>query len=258
MGGSISVQSTPGVGSRSALRMPAERVPDDDADAAAARLEHVIGDECREGHEPLRILIVDDEAANRQVITGLLEPLGFRLREALNGRDALEQCADWRPDLILMDLRMPVLDGIEATRALRADEATRRIPVVAVTAAAFSQDRAAAREAGCSAHLAKPVLRSALLKALAALLPLRWRYRNGPEAAAAEDADAQAEPLPPEAFATLADLVQQGNIHAIANFAETLTQRSKHPRLAAALSRLAARYDMAGLRRLLAELEAKV
>jgi PAS domain S-box-containing protein len=261
MGGRISVERTPGAGSRFALRIPAERVSDDDddadADAEAARLEHVIGYERREGSGPLRILIVDDEAANRRVIIGLLEPLGFRLREALHGRDALALCADWRPDLILMDLRMPVMDGLEATRALRADEATRRIPVVAVTAAAFSQDRAAAREAGCSAHPAKPVLRSALLKALATLLPLRWRYRSVQAEAAADDADGQTESLPPAALATLAELVQQGNINAIGTFAETLTQRSTHPRLASSLSRLAARYDMAGLRRLVAELEAR-
>jgi CheY-like chemotaxis protein len=101
----------------------------------------------------------------------MLEPLGFDLHAALDGRDALARCADWRPNLVLLDLRMPVMDGIEATRALRADPATRQTPVVAVTAAAFGKDRASALRAGASAHLVKPLLRSELLSTLASLLP---------------------------------------------------------------------------------------
>jgi CheY-like chemotaxis protein len=103
------------------------------------------------------ILLVEDNHDNRVVYRTMLAHFGFRVVEAVNGRDALQLARDDRPDLILMDISIPVIDGWEATRALKADPDTASIPVVALTAHALDTDRARATEIGFAVFLAKPV-----------------------------------------------------------------------------------------------------
>jgi len=106
-----------------------------------------------------RILIVEDDAINRQVFTLWLQRIGdFEIQEATNGEEALEMIEANPPDCILMDLKMPFLDGWETTRRIRAGELHRRVPIIAVTAQALVGDEELALEAGCDAYLAKPIL----------------------------------------------------------------------------------------------------
>jgi len=103
------------------------------------------------------ILLVEDNDDNRVVYRTMLNHFGFRVVEATDGGEALRCVRDDRPDLILMDISIPVMDGWETTRTLKADPETARIPVIAVTAHALESDRARAEEIGFNLFLTKPV-----------------------------------------------------------------------------------------------------
>jgi CheY-like chemotaxis protein len=104
-----------------------------------------------------RILLVEDNEMNRDAISRLLERRGFSLLLAETGEEGVRLCAEALPDLVLMDLGLPGIDGFEATRRIKADAATRHIPVVALTARALTSDRQAAFDAGCDDYDLKPV-----------------------------------------------------------------------------------------------------
>jgi two-component system, cell cycle response regulator DivK len=102
------------------------------------------------------ILIVEDQEDNRQILRDLLASSGFLMIEAHDGEQALAMARSQRPDLILMDIQLPVVDGYEATRSIKRDPELKHIPVIAVTSYALSGDEERAREAGCDAYVAKP------------------------------------------------------------------------------------------------------
>ena len=103
-----------------------------------------------------RILVVEDHEDNRQILRVLLGSAGYQMIEAHDGETALTTAASERPDLILMDIQLPGLDGYEATRRIKADPALSAIPIIAVTSYALTGDEEKARAAGCSAYVGKP------------------------------------------------------------------------------------------------------
>ena len=103
-----------------------------------------------------RILVVEDQEDNRQILRDLLASTDYEVMEAKNGEEALAMVARQRPDLILMDIQLPILDGYEATRRIKADPALRSIPIIAVTSYALSGDEEKARSAGCDDFVPKP------------------------------------------------------------------------------------------------------
>jgi two-component system, cell cycle response regulator DivK len=117
------------------------------------------------------ILIVEDQEDNRQILRDLLGNAGYALSEAENGEQALAAVAARRPDLILMDVQLPIMDGYEATRRIKADPATRSIPVIVVTSYALSGDDTKARAAGCDAYVSKPYSPRQLLAKVKEFLP---------------------------------------------------------------------------------------
>lgn len=117
----------------------------------------------RPGDPRSLVLVVDDYADAREMYCEYLEFSGFRVAEARNGLEALEQAFALRPDLILMDLSLPAMDGWEATRRLKADARTRDIPVIALTGHALTGFSAGAKQAGCDAFVSKPCLPDALV-----------------------------------------------------------------------------------------------
>lgn len=116
------------------------------------------------------ILLVEDNELNRDMLSRRLARQGYQVLQAVDGGEAIARASDSAPDLILMDLSLPVIDGWEATRRLKADEATRRIPVIALTAHAMAGDREQAMAAGCDDFDTKPVELPRLLEKIAALL----------------------------------------------------------------------------------------
>jgi len=105
-----------------------------------------------------KILVVDDNEDNREILVFRLQRLGFEVLVASNGKEAIETASQAKPDIILMDLRMPVMDGWEATRAIRQTEWGKDLPVVAITAHAMEEDRRRALTAGCNEFIPKPVM----------------------------------------------------------------------------------------------------
>jgi two-component system, cell cycle response regulator DivK len=103
-----------------------------------------------------RILVVEDTENNRRILNDLLTNPGFEVIEATDGEKGVAMAAERQPDLILMDIQLPVVDGYEATRRIKADPVLRKIPVIAVTSYALSGDEAEARAAGCEGYIAKP------------------------------------------------------------------------------------------------------
>ena len=117
-----------------------------------------------------RLLLVEDNEESREGLSRHLHRRGFEVLLAVDGRQGLETARAGAPDLILMDMSLPVLDGWEATRLLKADPATRHIPVISLTAHAMAGDREKALEAGCDDYETKPVEFARLLAKIQALL----------------------------------------------------------------------------------------
>jgi CheY-like chemotaxis protein len=120
-----------------------------------------------------RILVVDDNPSNTKLITFVLQARGWDVRSAADATEALEELAGFRPDLILMDIQLPLVNGLELTRRLKADPATRDIRIVAVTAYAMKGDEQRARDAGCDGYVTKPINTRTLPDQIAALLSER-------------------------------------------------------------------------------------
>ena len=119
-----------------------------------------------------RILVVEDQEDNRRILRDLLTSADYEMTEAVDGEQALAAVAKQRPDLILMDIQMPVLDGYEATRRIKADPALKDVPIIVVTSYASSGgDEARARAAGCDDFVPKPFSPRQLLAKIRKLLP---------------------------------------------------------------------------------------
>ena len=178
------------------------------------------------GHQR-KIMVVDDRPRNRRLITDLLEPLGFDVIGVNSGQEALEKIPNSSPDLILTDLVMSDMDGLEMTRQLRRLLGMQNIPVIACSASAFSSDRRASREAGCNDFLAKPIQVGELLEKLQKYLGLNWVYKaveKEPEALnpKLESSEGIFVAPPTEIVDTLYNLAIKGNLKGVIAEAEKL------------------------------------
>ena len=124
------------------------------------------------------ILVADDQADNLQVLRGMLEPLGFNILQAKDGWQAIEVAQRHKPDLILIDLSMPMMDGFAATEVIRQKPDLAQMVVIAVSAKVFAADQIRSRAAGCNAFLPKPIDENALLALLSDFLHLDWIYKK--------------------------------------------------------------------------------
>jgi signal transduction histidine kinase/CheY-like chemotaxis protein len=176
MGGSITVSSEPGKGSTFRLAVP---VKISEAPSLGSLPEDRRVTALQPGPDAPRVLIVDDDEHNREWLKELLSVLGFTVREADNGREAILAWEQWRPDAILMDVQMPVMDGLDATRGIRAHPEGSDTVIIALTASALDRDRRRAMESGVSDFLSKPVRENELLTLLQMHLGLVYQYAKG-------------------------------------------------------------------------------
>ena len=161
-GGEVHVESEVGRGSRFTVALPIRPRPEvPSADARAMSRPPTPPRGTAVGRT---VLIADDDETNRALLRDLLEHHGYVVREARDGREAVAEALALRPDVVLMDVQMPHLDGLAAMRALRASAATARTPMIALTALAMPGDEARCREAGADEYLAKPIALQRLLK----------------------------------------------------------------------------------------------
>ena len=143
---------------------------------ARARLDVLVhasgyGNSAGESDKSKQILVVEDQEDNRRIVRDLLTTTDYEVMEAENGEEALAAVAKQRPDLILMDIQLPVMDGYEATRRIKADPQLRAIPIIAVTSYALSGDEEKARAAGCDDFVPKPYSPRQLLAKIRKYLP---------------------------------------------------------------------------------------
>jgi CheY-like chemotaxis protein len=183
MGGEIGVAGEPGRGSVFHFEIPVKELSPE-AMPAASRRGRVTG--LAEGQPHYRLLIAEDNLMNRLLLRKLLEPLGFDLREAANGEEAVAVFEKWRPHLIWMDIRMPVLDGLEATRRIKASDLGPNTKIVAVTAHALEEERSEILASECDDFIRKPYQQHEIIDALRKHLGVRFLYEEAPSPAAGD------------------------------------------------------------------------
>ncbi len=197
LGGALRVTSELGRGSRFAFT--AALPPATGAGAPARDPRRVLG--LAPGQGEIRVLVVDNEPDNRRLLTRLLTSVGFTVDEAVDGREALERWERSRPRLVWMDMRMPVVDGYAATRAIREREAAAggHTVVIALTASAFEHDRPRILAAGCDEVVAKPFREAVIFDAMARWLDVRFVHDAAPAPPAAPAlSPARLAALPPD------------------------------------------------------------
>ncbi len=173
MGGDMQLESTLDKGTTFTFTIQAQLADATNVEEKTP-YRRVIGLEA--GQPTYRILIVDDKWENRKAMLNLLEVVGFTTREATNGQEAVDLCSAWQPHLIWMDMRMPVMDGYEATRQIKVTQQGQHIPIIALTASAFEHERPSILAAGCDDIIIKPFQESDIFEKLATHLHVRFVY----------------------------------------------------------------------------------
>jgi signal transduction histidine kinase/DNA-binding response OmpR family regulator len=245
MGGEIRVESQLGQGSRFWFDVD---LPVVNVDAMAPLHERMAT-----GYDGPRkkVLVVDDVTENRAVLFKVLERLGFDMMEATNGIEALEKAQASKPDLILMDVVMPEMSGLEAARRMRQLPLLRDVPIIAVSASTSESDAKQCMTAGMNAFLPKPVDFGKLLQQIAALLQLKWRYEL-PQAGPSVPQEDELLIVPPEKeMETLHHLAQMGNMQDIVCEASRIAELDERYRaFANQLRTLASAYQSKAVLRL--------
>jgi len=177
MGGDIEVSSQLGKGSLFRFEI---NVEEDREGAMAKKVEerHVTG--LQPGQKTRRVLIADDKDDNRTLLSRMLGRIGFEVRAVVNGEEAVQEFEKWRPHLILMDMRMPVMDGFEAIKRIREKPGGRKVKIVSVTASAFDEDRKEAMGIGADDFVGKPFREEVLLGKIKMLLGVAYVYAEEP------------------------------------------------------------------------------
>ncbi|MCG8564826.1 MAG: response regulator [Desulfobacterales bacterium] len=237
MGGSLEVQSHLGKGATFYFTLPIQTPagPPPQSDAS-----HPLPTGLSPDHPTPKILLVEDHGESRIVFTKLLTGLGFQVETATNGQEGVDQFRAQAPDLILMDIRMPVMDGLAATREIKASPGGQTTPIIALTAHAFENEHEKILEAGCDHVVRKPLNEAALLDALAAHGNVC--FTHGAPPAEPVHGEAGAVELAPELKADLIQactLLDQERVQA-------LIQTISHPETAGQLEALARdfRFDL--------------
>jgi CheY-like chemotaxis protein len=234
MGGDIHVESEMGKGATFSFEIPVELVHQSSIINHQSSIQTrgigvEPGQHAADGG-PYRLLIVEDKEESRKLMMNLLKPLGFDMRAAQNGEEAVALWSTWHPHLIWMDMRMPVMDGYEATRRIRTAEAANaetqklngsedtqgggsaksqiknlksKIPIIALTASAFEEDRTKVLETGCDDFVRKPFREAEIFDMLRKYLGMRFVYESDHQPSLDTRHSTLDTALAPEALATL-------------------------------------------------------
>lgn len=229
MGGELWVRSEPGHGSVFGFSLP---LPETQVPLIETHQHRVLGLE--PGQAAMRILVAEDNPDNQELIASLLTGVGFEVRVAENGQRAVELFQQWQPHFIWMDMRMPVLDGYQASQRIRALPGGQAVKIVALTASAFHENRDAILAAGCDDMLAKPIDETRLYLLMGEMLGLRYRYADqaGQRAPQPSGAVNDLSALPPalrESLRAAAELLDTDAVQALVD--DMVADYPEHARL---------------------------
>jgi PAS domain S-box-containing protein len=243
MGARLSVESKVGIGSCFFFRLPVQ-AQQSEQECKLEKVDNrpVVGLEL--GTDPLRILVVDDSDANRVLLRRILEMAGFSVVEAGNGQEAIDSFEKFAPQAVLMDIQMPVMDGLEATRRLKATEKGRAVPFIAITGNAFDEDQKKGLAIGMATYLCKPFRAEELLRVLGGCLDLRSLYQETAPNPSPREQVVTAEmlsELPRELLASLRQAVAEGDTACLRELIARI--KEKDAAAAVGLQVLADRYD---------------
>ncbi len=238
MGGDITVSSQVGRGSVFVIHLP---LKEGEAQAVQTKdnTRHVL--RLQPGLPTCRVLVADDIEDNRQLLAQLLAPVGFEIRLATNGAEAVREFEEWRPHLILMDFRMPVMDGHEAIRRIRAMAGGEDTKIIAVTASAMDDNRQELMEIGADDFIGKPFRETELFQKIHSHVGVEYVYAENPTATSQEEAGE----LTPDSLAawpeSLIDPMREAVIRADLDglLARIQEVDARDPRIAQGLRRLA-------------------
>ena len=245
LGGAIEARSTPGVGSIFSFTIDAYE-PTREQPLTAADSRPVLG--LAPGQTVWRILVADDDANSRRLLVQMLTPLGFAVEEAGDGHAAIAAWERWHPHLIWMDMRMPKLDGRQATRRIKAAPGGAETRIIALTASSFEEERAEILAAGCDDFLRKPYRAAALLELIEKHLGVRYIYGDAAAAPAALDGDALADALrllPADLLALLEEAATRTDMNEVERLVRQVG--AQDPAAGARLQALANDFDYAGI-----------
>ena len=176
MGGNLSLTSSLGQGSTFTVNVPVQLAPLENKPELKPMRGKVTG--LAPEQPPCRVLVVEDQEVNQMLLKRLLESVGFQVQLAVNGADAIEQFIAWHPHFIWMDRRMPVMDGLEATRRIRALPGGNQVKIAAITASSFKEEDAQMSEAGFDAVVHKPYRANEIYDIMGKQLDIKYIYKN--------------------------------------------------------------------------------
>lgn len=249
MGGELYVKSELGKGSLFWVDLDLPQSPGFTTRGEAQRAEKIIGFKGK----ACKVLVVDDNSQNRLLLNHMLAPLGFEVLEAVNGEDGLDKTIEFEPEVILVDLRMPVMDGFEMMRRIRDLPTGKDKVMITISARAFEDSRKRSLEAGSNEFLTKPFELSQLLALLQTHLEIEWLIESdAPPAIEKDNSVGPLIPPPRENMMILLDLVKKGNIRRLMAQADKLKELDQqyHP-FASKLRLLAEEIKLKELRQLI-------
>lgn len=192
-----------------------------------------------------RVLVIDDEATNREIVLDFLEPLGFKLKEASSATEGLSMIESWFPHLVLMDVSMPVMNGLELTRLIRQEKRFAAIKIIMLTANAFEDERLAALAAGADDFLAKPFDANLLFEQMAKNLDLKYVFKTDSESpdvpVEATKGSLTLEDIPKELLHNLLQATLEADLDLLIECTTQLTHYN--PQLSETIQKAAADYD---------------
>jgi signal transduction histidine kinase/CHASE1-domain containing sensor protein/DNA-binding response OmpR family regulator len=251
MGGELTVESTVGKGSVFQFHVPVTPA-EGGRKTPAQETRQITG--LVPGAGPVKILVVDDQKDNRDLLCTLLTNAGFEVREAENGKEAVDLFTRWSPHAVLMDLRLPVMDGYEAARQIKSTKTGRHVPVIAITASAFKSSKEQVFADGMDGFISKPFEPAELFDVLKQALKIEYAYADTPDqvkdkASAWSLTSGDLDSLPEDLVQAMLQAVEQGNM---ARLRELITRVEKtDARVAHGLNTLAGQYAYDKLMKLL-------
>jgi CheY-like chemotaxis protein/nitrogen-specific signal transduction histidine kinase len=243
MGGDMTVSSQVGLGTVFHFEITAQEAETADLSTTTSS-RRVIA--LQPGQKRYRILIVDDLVTNRQLLVRLLGPLGFELREAGNGQEAINIWEEFKPHLIWMDMRMPILNGYEATQHIKSTTQGQATAVIALTASSFEGERHVILSAGCDDYLRKPFRENEMFEMMHKYLGVDYVYEAevGIDDGRAPETPLQTADLTPVPAFLLNQLAQAIESIDLAQMDETIDEiRQQEPKTAEKLSRLVKQFE---------------